>query len=383
VKKLSFMALIIGITAVFGAASAAAQGLPSGMIFFVADTTCPSGSSPALDAAGRVIMVTTSTSEIGKTYGTSMKDQKDNTHTHSGSMTVKLPEHHIAGASSCCNGQATTKGNHTASLTSGAATTGLPFIQLLVCAVDSSAKDAENDSMPMLSIAYFNKACPDGWDNTSLASAAGRTLLPTPLGGGAGGFIGEPLSSQEAPSHAHAKATGSITSPAKEFVLIDGCCNDNLGHSGTYGMTGSADTGHSGLPYIQYNACMKTGKPSPGQIPSGLLSFSLIPCAAPFTAYNAAAGRYVVGLNPNGQPAATFGGPNLQPGEIRTHSHTMNGSMSFPEHDIAGASGCCAHNYAASGSHGFTGDTDVDTNSSKYDSAVQAPYYTAYLCQAK
>ena len=74
---------------------------------------------------------------------------------------------------------------------------------------------------------------------------------------------------------------------------------------------------------------------------------------------------------------------DLQPGEIRTHSHTMNGAMSFPEHDIAGASGCCAHDYAASGSIDFTGSTDVNTNDSKYDSAVQAPYYTAYLCQAK
>ena len=31
-------------------------------------------------------------------------------------------------------------------------------------------------------------------------------------------------------------------------------------------------------------------------------------------------GRYIVGLNPNGQPAATFGGADLTPGEIRRHS---------------------------------------------------------------
>lgn len=111
----------------------AASDLPSGMIFFVADENCPSGSSAAKDAAGRVIMVTTDTSQVGKTYGTPMKDQQDNTHTHSGTMTVNLPEHHVAGASSCCNGQATIKGNHSATITSGASTTNLPFIQLLVC----------------------------------------------------------------------------------------------------------------------------------------------------------------------------------------------------------------------------------------------------------
>ncbi|MCB1718671.1 MAG: hypothetical protein KDK05_26345 [Candidatus Competibacteraceae bacterium] len=130
------MALVGGLLAPLGVSTALAQDLPSGMIFFVATETCPSGSSAAQDAAGRVIIATTNTAEIGKTYGTPMKDQQDNTHTHSGSMTVNLPEHHIAGASSCCNGQATTKGNHTATITSGEATTNLPFIQLLVCAAN-------------------------------------------------------------------------------------------------------------------------------------------------------------------------------------------------------------------------------------------------------
>jgi|GEM_PF-1717567 hypothetical protein len=128
--------LAFGLFAVFGASSVVAQGLPSGMIFFVATENCPSGTSPATDAAGRILVVTTDTSQIGKTYGTPMADQKDNTHTHAGSMTVNLPENDIAGASSCCNGQATTKGAHTATLTSASSTTDLPFIQLLVCVVN-------------------------------------------------------------------------------------------------------------------------------------------------------------------------------------------------------------------------------------------------------
>ncbi|MFC3193358.1 hypothetical protein ACFODZ_03775 [Marinicella sediminis] len=110
-----------------------AQDLPTGMVFFVASSECPSGTNAAKDAAGRIVIVTTDTSQIGKTYGDAMEDQKDNTHTHKGSMTVNLPEHHVAGASSCCNGQATTKGKHTASITTGPSTTNLPFIQLLAC----------------------------------------------------------------------------------------------------------------------------------------------------------------------------------------------------------------------------------------------------------
>ncbi len=118
-----------------GITTAVAQDLPPGMVFFVATENCPSGTNPAKDAAGRVIMVTTDTSQVGKTYGTPMKDQKDNTHTHKGTMTVNLPENSISGASSCCNSQATTKGKHSASITTGASTTNLPFIQLLACAV--------------------------------------------------------------------------------------------------------------------------------------------------------------------------------------------------------------------------------------------------------
>jgi hypothetical protein len=256
------------------------------------------------------------------------------------------------------------------------------LVFLLLCGVFTPVAFAD-DPLPTFTIAYFNGPCPAGWDNTSLASASGRSLLPTPRGGGAGGFIGEPLGSQQAPSHQHAKATGSITSPAKQFVLIDGCCNGSLGRSGTYTMDGSAQTGNSGLPYIQFNACVKIAPPNQETAPAGLLTFSLVPCAGPYSEYTAASGRYVVGLNPNGQPAATFGGSNLQPSEIRRHSHGMNGSLNFPSKDIAGASGCCAHNYAASGTFNFTGVTEVDTSNSMYDSAVQAPYYTAFFCEVR
>jgi hypothetical protein len=236
--------------------------------------------------------------------------------------------------------------------------------------------------MPNLTLAYFNGPCPSGWNNTSLVDAAGRTLLPTPPGGGAGGFIGEALTSQQAPSHQHAKVTGSITSPSASFILVDGCCNDFMGHSGTYTMEGSVQAAGGGPPYIQYNVCLKQAPPGAGSVPSDLLMFSILPCSGIYTEYTAASGRYIVGLNPNGQPAATFGGAILKPGEVRTHSHSLDGTMSFSTREVVGASGCCAHNYAASGSVGFTGTTLVDTQISRYDSAVQAPYYTGFLCKA-
>ena len=136
-KRITILLCACGLFAVPGLfhLASAQSALPSGMIFYVSTNVCPSGSQPAQDAAGRVLVVTTDVSEVGKTYGEPMQDQQDNTHTHSGTMSVNLPSDDIAGASSCCNSQATTKGTHSASVTSGGSSTDLPFIQLLVCAV--------------------------------------------------------------------------------------------------------------------------------------------------------------------------------------------------------------------------------------------------------
>ncbi len=116
-----------------GIAAAETMALPSKMIFFVDGTSCPAGSTPATDAAGRMLLAVTNVGDVGKTYGTPLRDQEDRSHTHSGNMSVSLPSHSISAASSCCNGQGTNKGSHSASVTSGSGTSGLPFIQMLVC----------------------------------------------------------------------------------------------------------------------------------------------------------------------------------------------------------------------------------------------------------
>lgn len=125
--------MAIGCSGLTSLASAAEPVLPAKMIFFIDGTSCPEGSVAATDAAGRMMLVTANVGDVGKTYGTPLKDQEDRTHTHSGTMAVSLPSHHISGASGCCNDQGTRNGSHSASVTSGAATSGLPFIQLLVC----------------------------------------------------------------------------------------------------------------------------------------------------------------------------------------------------------------------------------------------------------
>jgi len=238
------------------------------------------------------------------------------------------------------------------------------------------------DAMPQFSVSYFAGDCPDGW--ASLDGANGRFLMPTMLGGGSGAFSGEALASQGKPAHVHNTANGTVSITDRSFVLIGGCCNDNLAHSGTHSMTGSADSASSGLPYIQYRACTKTAAPSNETVPSQVMAFNILPqCPQGWSIANAAAGRYIVGLPANGAPSATFGGKALEPSEIRTHIHSMNGTIDLASHGIAGGSGCCAGGYASAGNANFTGATKPNTQDGKkkYDSAVQAPYYTGTFCQ--
>ncbi|KEQ17932.1 hypothetical protein [Endozoicomonas numazuensis] len=35
------------------------------------------------------------------------------------------------------------------------------------------------DALPTFTISFFNGACPEGWNNTSLSSANGRFLIPS------------------------------------------------------------------------------------------------------------------------------------------------------------------------------------------------------------
>jgi hypothetical protein len=236
------------------------------------------------------------------------------------------------------------------------------------------------DSMPFLTEAYFPGPCPAGWK--SLDGAKGRFLLPSPLGGGVGGFAGVALDGTKAPAHLHEKIAGKINLPSKNFILIGGCCNGNLGDSGDYSISGATSEHSGGLPYIQYSACMKRDDPDGSAIPSGLLIFMAQPtCPDTWQQEAAVSGRYIVALPDNGTPYYSFGGKPLAPSEVRTHVHGVKGKISFGGHDIAGGSGCCAGGYAASGSFDLNDAKTQPVAADEEDSAVQAPYYTALMCR--
>jgi hypothetical protein len=239
-----------------------------------------------------------------------------------------------------------------------------------------------SDALPFLTEAYFSGGCPDGW--TYLDGAKGRFLLPSPLGAGSGAFSGSALDGNSAPKHRHSKITGTVNLPSKEFILIDGCCNDNLGDSGNRDVSGAAADAEDGLPFIQYAACLKTAQPDQSAVPPGVLIYFALPaCPVGWEIETPVQGRYIVGLPDNGTPYFSFGKSPLSPNEVRTHSHSVSGNISFAGHDIAGGSGCCASGYASSGSFAIASTVTVPNPDSSHpnDSAVNAPYYTATMCR--
>lgn len=255
-----------------------------------------------------------------------------------------------------------------------------PFSIALLLSALSPQIAAAADAMPFFTEAYFAGACPEGW--TSVDGAKGRFVVPAPLGAGVGGFAGDALDGKNAPKHLHERISGKVSLPSKNFVLIGGCCNGNLGDSGEYPVSGASEAASGDLPYAQYGLCIKTSNPDASTVPSGVMTFmAQTLCPATWEAENSVAGRYIVALPDNGTPYYQFGGKPLEPSEVRSHVHGVQGKMAFSGHDIAGASGCCASGYASKGDFSIVDGKTVPVATQPSDSAVQAPYYTALMCK--
>ncbi|HUI98091.1 MAG TPA: hypothetical protein VLX44_20200 [Xanthobacteraceae bacterium] len=135
-RALGKLLMILGAAGVGSIAGTAEAGMPKNMIFFVPGGVCPQGSSRAADANGRMLLVANDPGAVGRTYETALRDKEDRKNHAVAHVSVNLNEHRIAGASSCCNTQATNKGTHSATFDTGDATSNLPFVQLLACKVD-------------------------------------------------------------------------------------------------------------------------------------------------------------------------------------------------------------------------------------------------------
>lgn len=248
----------------------------------------------------------------------------------------------------------------------------------LVCigSDDSPTPDCvANDPFPTGTLAFFDRAsCPSGW---SLASAVtGRTPVAGPPER-VGETLGDPLSSGEDRRHTHA-FTGTATTSEVSFAGIVGGGN-GLSETATFQLTGTDESASAGLPYLQLLACEKTAAPSPGHLPTGLMTF-----AAPAVStcpigslVEAAWGRLIVATPEGGTSGATFGRPTPPEGptppEATPHRHTLSGRIPTPSKGIALVSGCCGGGYASS--------SGLQTTLTSTDTTIGFPTLSLLQCE--
>jgi hypothetical protein len=212
------------------------------------------------------------------------------------------------------------------------------------------------DPFPRGMVSFFRaEACPPGWG--VLLAAHGRTIVPAPTDGALAGLpVGTALADGEDRQHGHDGAVLGVAIADVSFVGIVGGGN-GVGASGTVNVGVSGAAGAAGLPYVELLACQKMADPlpAPKPLPRGLVGYFDGACPGGWSAASALVGRYLVGLPDGGTAGAAFGGPSLHAGELRTHSHAVDGSFATTPKGIALASGCCGSGYARNGSYAFSG----------------------------
>jgi hypothetical protein len=249
------------------------------------------------------------------------------------------------------------------------------LLSLAVCLGLLSPTLAEaQDALPTGTISYFNLAsCPTGWD--SLTMANGRFLVPVSPNAGIAATVGDPLASKEDRTHVH-PFSSSIDVNSCSYILVGGCCNKDLGASGTRTFSGTTAATSTGLPYVQLLLCMKSAAPPPNPepIPAGTLIFySQWMCPPGWSEAITVEGRLPVGLPANGLPGATFGGSALEGREDRPHTHSISGAVPLSSQQIAGGSGCCADGYSSNGTYPYNGTTGGVSSG--------LPYIQFLMCQ--
>lgn len=111
----------------------AVDSVPVGMVaHFSGQADCPVGWERATAVEGRIVVGTNTVAESGRTVGVALTDAEDRTHAHPFAVDVNLSVKQVAGANGG-NNQGAAAGVQTVVGTTGAATSGLPFIQLLPC----------------------------------------------------------------------------------------------------------------------------------------------------------------------------------------------------------------------------------------------------------
>jgi hypothetical protein len=232
----------------------AGDAFPQGAVSFFRKVACPSDWEFYPPAHGRVIIAASDGLPRGTLMGQPLAIDEDRTHQHAVSAKVEVPTTEIAGAESCCNDGMTPAGTYSFAAVSGLATSGVPYVRLLVC---KKMEIPTADALPLPSRLhmYFDlDTCPAGWKPT--VTAQGRLVVGLPLKAPADlPFGGDAITSPEPRTHTHSFESTLVTSP-HGVALLSSCCG-KFGENGTFSVAGDTDPTAVDIPMIALLHCEK------------------------------------------------------------------------------------------------------------------------------
>jgi hypothetical protein len=137
--RIASFALTLVVPFAISGGAAAQDGSPAKMVTFFNAATCPSGWTPAALASGRLVLASTDPAKVGVNVNAPLGNLEDRVHKHGYAGTVTLNYKSISAADSCCNPSAAHARENPFSGTTNNATSGLPFVQLVICERASSS----------------------------------------------------------------------------------------------------------------------------------------------------------------------------------------------------------------------------------------------------
>lgn len=229
------------------------DALPTGAISYFRSAACPAGWAPYEPARGRFVVATIGASTTGALTGAPLASGEDRTHVHGFSLSFELKSHSFVTASGAGNGGVARASSVAVSGSTGPASTGLPYVQLLVC--KKTAAPAPRPLPAGLQAFFESATCPAGWTQTE--ESQGRFVVGLPKGAPADQtFGGAPLSGAPR-AHAHGADAVLTTSP-HGLTVFSGCCADGFARNGAYTASFVTEPSAVDLPTIELLSCTKS-----------------------------------------------------------------------------------------------------------------------------
>ena len=230
-----------------------ADGLPLDAVMYFSGMQCPRGWAPYAEAVGRVAVPTASATLLGVQRGAPLADGEDRRHGHTISGSFTVPSVTYAGIAGCCNEGVGRADTLPFMAPAREASSGLPYVQLLVCRKTGPSRTT---LLPAGMMVYFAAArCPAGFSRPE--EPQGHLPVGAPSGGLAGARFGvTPPGAGETRLHRH-NATPTLTTAPQGIALAGGCCAGSYAANGEYRGMWNTSEAESGPPTIQLLLCQK------------------------------------------------------------------------------------------------------------------------------